>query len=166
MEFHIFSGASDPGGSAGPALDRWVEGRGWSGGEIEAEARTALPVALGGDLAALWRIAGARVARLGRRGGFFQPTSGSPLADAATAGLLLTRQRDFSGAALHDTLFDLAGTLWKRREFYRGFNRTLIGDKGCAAMEGLCRLDSEMIAKFRGERLGLFDRRKVMASVG
>ena len=166
VAMHTFSGASDPGGAAGAALDAWVEGRGWTGGEIEHESRSALPVALGGDLPALWRIGGARVARLGRRGGFFHPTSGSPLADAATAGLLLTRQRDFSGAALHDTLFDLAGALWKRREFYRGFNRILIGDKGCAAIEGLCRLDSEMIAKFRGERLGLFDRRKVMASAG
>ena len=166
VELHAFSGATDPGSGAGAALDSWVEGRGWSGGEIENETKGALPVALGGDLPALWRIGGARVARLGRRGGFFHPTTGSALADAATAGLLLTKQRDFSGAGLHDTLFDLAGALWKKRDFYRSFNRALLGDKGCAALEGLCRLDSEMIAKFRGERLGMFERRKVMASAG
>jgi lycopene beta-cyclase len=166
VELHTFSGASDAGSAARAVLEAWVAGRGWAGGEIERETRAALPVALGGDLAALWRIGGARVARLGQRGGFFHPTSGSPLADSAAAALLLTRQRDFSGAGLHDTLFELANALWKRRDFYRGFNRALLGDKGCAAIEGLCRLDSEMIARFRGERLGMFDRRKVMASAG
>jgi lycopene beta-cyclase len=151
--------------SAGDAIDRYVAARGWKGGKVEREESASVPVALGGDFGAYWRIGGARVAKLGARGGFFHPATGSPLPDAIRTALLLTRQRDFTGEALHDLFEAEAAALWKKREFYRGFNRLLLRDgRGCAPLAGLYGLDSALIARFEADELGLFDRRKIMAA--
>ncbi|MBV8686751.1 MAG: lycopene beta-cyclase CrtY [Alphaproteobacteria bacterium] len=148
------------------AIDAYVALRGWGEGAVEAESRESLPVPLGGDFAAYYRIGGARVAKLGARGGFVFPTTGSPLPDAARTALALTRQRDFAGAALHDLFEQEAAALWKRRDFYRGFDRLLLRGGGCRAIEGLMGLEPPLIARYFGERLGLFERRKVMAAAG
>ncbi|HEX4738285.1 MAG TPA: lycopene beta-cyclase CrtY [Allosphingosinicella sp.] len=151
--------------AAETAVADYVAARGWKGGTAVCEESAAVPVALGGDFAAYWRIGGARVAKLGARGGFFHPTTGSPLPDAIRTALLLTEQRDFTGPALHDLFEAEAASLWKRREFYRGFNRHLLRDgRGCAPLAGLYELDSAVIARFEAEQLGMFERRKVMAA--
>jgi len=151
--------------AAGAAIDAYVAARGWRPGAVEREEQAAVPVGLGGDFAAYWRIGGARVAKLGTRGGFFHPATGSPLPDAIRTALLLTRQRDFSGAALHDLFEAEAASLWKKRDYYRGFNRLMLrSGRGCAPLAGLHALDTALIARFDAEQLGLFDRRKVMAA--
>ena len=138
--------------------------RGWKGGTVEGRESDVAPVALGGDFQAYWRLGGARVAKLGIRGGFFHPTTGCPAADAFATASLLAGQRDFSGAALHDLFESAATTAWKRRETYRSFNRALLGGAGCGALAGLYGLDAALIGRFYGERLGLLDRRKVLAA--
>ncbi|MEA3038559.1 MAG: lycopene beta-cyclase [Sphingomonadales bacterium] len=148
----------------GARLDEYVKLRGWPAGEIVGEDSASLPVALGGDFEAYYRIGGARVAKLGKRGGFFFPTTGSPLPDAVRTALLLTRQRDFSGGALHDLFEESAVASWRRREAYRAFDRLLLRGGGCRAIEGLFGLEAPVIERFFAERLGLFDRRKVMAA--
>lgn len=151
--------------TAGAAIAAYVKARGWKGAAAEREESAVVPIALGGDFAAYWRIGGARVAKLGARGGFFHPSTGSPLPDALRTALLLTQQRDFSGAALHDLFEAEAASLWKKREFYRGFNRLVLrSGRGCAPLAGLYELDSTVIARFEAEDLGMFDRRKVMAA--
>lgn len=151
--------------AAGAAIDHYLEARGWSGGEIEREELSSQPIALGGDFEAYWRIGGARVAKLGTRGGFFHPASGSPLPDALRAALALTRQRDFSGPVLHDRLEEQATSLWRKRDFYRGFARLMLrGGRGGAALAGLYGLDPPVVGRFEAETLGLFDRRKVMVA--
>ena len=147
-------------------IEAYLALRGWAGGRFEAEEKASLPVALGGDFSAYWRIGGARVAKLGARGGFFHPTTGSPAPDAIRTALLLTRQRDFGGAALHDLFEEDAAALWKRRDFYRGFDHLLLRGGACHAIEGLFGLEPALIARFFGERLGVFERRKVMAAAG
>jgi lycopene beta-cyclase len=151
--------------AAGAAIAAYVAARGWKGGTAEDEESAAVPVALGGDFSAYWRIGGARVAKLGARGGFFHPATGSPLPDAIRTALLLTRQRDYGGAALHDLFEAEAASLWKKREFYRGFNRVVLrSGRGCAPLGALYELDSALIGRFEAEELGMFDRRKVMAA--
>ncbi|MEA3003616.1 MAG: lycopene beta-cyclase [Sphingomonadales bacterium] len=151
--------------AAGAAIADYIAARGWKGGAAEHEESAAVPVALGGDFGAYWRIGGARVAKLGARGGFFHPTGGSPLPDAIRTALLLTRQRDFGGAALHDLFEAEAAALWKKREFYRGFNRLLLRDgRGCAPLAALYDMDAALIGRFEADQLGLFDRRKLMAA--
>jgi lycopene beta-cyclase len=167
VEHVRYASAQEPeSGEVGKRIETYLNLRRWGPGKMEGEDKESLPVGLGGDFAAYWRIGGARVAKLGARGGFFFPTTGSPFPDAVRTALTLTRQRDFSGAALHDLFETEAAGLWKRREFYRGFDRLLLRGGGCTAIEGLFGLAPSLIAKFFGERLGLFDRRKIIAAAG
>jgi lycopene beta-cyclase len=154
--------------AAGVRIDSYVAKRGWGGGEmVVGEESSAAPLALGGDFGAYWRIGGARVAKLGARGGFFHPATGSTFPDALRTALLLTRQRDFSGEALHDLFEEQAVALWRKREYYRAFNQLLLQPNGGdAVLEGLYGLDAALVGRFFAEELGLFDRRRVMAAAG
>ena len=55
-------------------------------------------MAIGGDFGAFWRVGGARVAKIGLRGGFFHPTTGSSLPDAVRTGAVLAEQRSFEAS--------------------------------------------------------------------
>lgn len=149
---------------AAAALDAYGGLRGWKVESLDSETRASLPVALGGNFETYYRIGGARVAKLGKRGGFFHPTTGGSLPDAARIALLLAGQRDFSGPALHRLFEEEAAALWRRRDYYRSFDRLLFREGGCSAIEGLFSQEPALIARFFGERLGLFDRRKLTAA--
>lgn len=167
VEHVRYASAAEPDpGEAAAQIQAYAVLRGWGRGKIEGEETASLPVPLGGDFGAYYRIGGARVAKLGARGGFFGPTLPSPLPDAVRTALLLAGQRDLGGAALYDTFEAEAAALWKRREFQRGFDRLLLRGGGCRALDGLFGLEPAPIARFLGERLGLFERRKVLAAAG
>jgi lycopene beta-cyclase len=159
---------SQPDGGAGERLDRYVARRGWAGAEIEAERIVARPLPFGGDFAAFWRIGGARVAKLGLRGGFLHPVTGRTLADAARTGLLLARQRDFSGAALHDAVEAEAKALWKKREPLRALNAAIAaappGERP-AMLARLHALDPGLIVRMQADTLGMLERRKVQQAL-
>jgi lycopene beta-cyclase len=164
IEEAVYSAAShlDP-VTQGERIPAYAARRGWKGGAIEAEESDVAPIVLGGDFQAYWRLGGARVAKIGMRGGYFHPTNGCQASDGLSTALLLAGQRDFSGAALHDLFEATANAAWKRRETYRSFNRALLGGSGCRALAGLYELEAGLIARFFGERLGLLDRRKLLA---
>ncbi len=145
-------------------IDDYVHRRGWRNGEPRKAESSSRPIPLGGDFAAFWRIGGARVAKLGTRGGFSHPFTGSARPDALRTGLGLARHKDLSGAALHDLFEAEAAALWKRREFHRGVNRLLL-DKGAPALAALYDLDAPLLERFFAEQLGLFDRRKIVAAL-
>lgn len=149
---------------AAAAIDAWLTARGWRGADVEGEEAFATAVPLGGDFAAYWRIGGARVAKLGARGGFFGLGVGPAVGDAAEAALALTRRRDFAGAALHDAFADAAIGLWRRREFNRAFARRLVEGGGCEAVEALYGSEAATVARFFEERLGLLERRRLLAA--
>lgn len=156
-----------PGEQAAARLDHYVALRGWRGGEIEDGAVVTRPLPRGGDFAAFWRIGGARVAKLGLRGGFVHPVTGRTVGDAASAAMLLTRQQDFSGAALHDLFEGEARRLWRGREFLRGVGRSLAAaESRTAGLAALFALDPGLIARFHADRLGLFERMKVQRALG
>ncbi|HEU0099759.1 MAG TPA: lycopene cyclase family protein [Allosphingosinicella sp.] len=157
---------SPEGGADGPdRIEDYVSRRGWHDGEPRKAESSARPIPLGGDFAAYWRIGGARVAKLGARGGFSHPFTGSALPDALRTGLALAGQKDLSGAALHDLFEAEAAAAWKRREFHRSVNRALF-DRGGAVLAALYDLDSATLERFFAEDLRLFDRRRITAAVG
>jgi lycopene beta-cyclase len=156
---------ADP-NDGGAAIDAWLAARGWSGAETEGQEAFSTAVPLGGDLAAYWRIGGARVAKLGARGGFFGLGIGPAAGDAAEAALALTLRRDFTGASLHDAFEEAALGLWRRREFHRAFARRLVERGGCEAIEALYGSDAATVARFFEERLGLLERRRLLAAAG
>ena len=136
--------------------------------ELAAERSSVRPLPAGGDFSAFWRLGGARVAKLGLRGGFVHPLTGQTIADAARMALLLADQRDFSGAALHDLFAAEARKLWGKREHLRSITAAI----GRAApeerrnlAEALCRLDPSLIARLRADRLGLVDRLRIQRAL-
>jgi lycopene beta-cyclase len=157
-------GAEPDAAGAGAAIDAWLAARGWAGAQTEAEEAFASPVPLGGDFGGYWRIGGARVAKLGARGGFFGTGFGSNLADAAATALSLSRRRDYSGAALHDVFEAEAASLWRAHEFHRAFLRPMIETGGCGAIEALYGSDTVTVGRFFAGRLGLLDRRRLLAA--
>jgi lycopene beta-cyclase len=157
---------SAEGGTDGPdRIEDYVGRRGWHDGESRKAESSSRPIPLGGDFAAFWRIGGARVAKLGARGGFSHPFTGSALPDGLRTALTLVRQSDLSGTALHDLFEAEAAAAWKRREFHRSVNRLLL-DRGAEALATLYDLDAPVLERFFAEELGLFDRRKILAAVG
>jgi lycopene beta-cyclase len=160
-----YARSADPPSDGGERIDDYVHRRGWRNGEPRKAESSSRPIALGGDFAAFWRIGGARVAKLGARGGFTHPFTGSALPDALRTGLTLARQASPAGSALHDLFEAEAAALWKRREFHRTVNRLLL-ERGTDALAGLYDLDLALLERFFAEDVGLFDRRKILAAMG
>jgi lycopene beta-cyclase len=150
--------------ATGGRIEAYLAKRRWAGGEKKREQGGVLPIVLGGDFDAFWRVGGARVAKLGMRGGFFHPTTGHSLADAVRTAISLTRQRDFSGRGLHDLFERQAAASWKGRDFYRKLNATLFRaapHERYRVFERLYRQDPALIARFHSGRPTAFDRRRL-----
>ncbi|HEV2748060.1 MAG TPA: lycopene beta-cyclase CrtY [Allosphingosinicella sp.] len=151
----------------GGRIDAYVAKRGWQPARVEREESGVLPVALGGDFGAFWRVGGARVAKLGLRGGFFHPTTGYTLPDAVRTAALLAQQRDLSGDALHDLFEAQAAALWKKRDFYRTLNtmlfRAAAPPERYRILERFYRLDSALIGRFYAGRTTMLDRMRILS---
>lgn len=159
---------SQPDDQAGARLDAYLAARGWRQRRALSEAARVRPLPAGGDFAAFWRLGGARVAKLGLRGGFVNPATGRTIADAVRNALLLARQHDFSGTALHDLFEAEAKTAWKKREAQRAIPAALAQAKPeerRAVLERLYRLDLGLIARLQAGRLGLVDRMRLQKAL-
>jgi lycopene beta-cyclase len=157
-----------PDAEAGARLDAYVAARGWKGPRHLEEQTGLRPLPYGGDFAAFWRLGGARVAKLGQRGGFAHPLTGQTLADAVANAMLLTRQRDFSGGALHDLFEAEARQAWKKRESLREVTAALAGARPEDRLSLLARLyglGPGTIAALHEGELGWLDRRRVQGAV-
>jgi lycopene beta-cyclase len=153
-----------PDDQADARIEAYVAARGWKDPRAGAERAGARPLPIGGDFAAFWRLGGARVAKIGLRGGFVHPVTGRSVGDAARLALLLSRQRDFSGAALHDLFEAEAKQAWKQREFPREIAAMLAGPRAeerRTMFERLYRLDPGLIQRLQTDRLGLLDRGRI-----
>ncbi|HEY0625107.1 MAG TPA: lycopene beta-cyclase CrtY [Allosphingosinicella sp.] len=151
----------------GARIEAYLQKRRWNPAEMEREEKGVLPVAMGGDFAAFWRMGGARVAKLGLRGGFFHPTTGYSLPDAVCCAALLTRQKDLSGAALHDLFQREGARLWNERRFYRTLNKMLFRAAEPAeryrVLERFYRLDPALIARFYAGQSTMFDKLRILS---
>jgi lycopene beta-cyclase len=87
-------------------------------------------------------------------------------ADAVRTALLLARQSDFTGAALHDAIEDEARRSWKGREFLRDVGRRIAdGDERHARLAALFGLDPALILRLHADHLGMLDRRRVQKAL-
>ncbi|MBX3560633.1 MAG: lycopene beta-cyclase CrtY [Sphingomonas sp.] len=159
---------AQPDEGAAARIDAYLKLRGWTAAGIETERSVSRPLPIGGDFASFWRIGGARVAKLGLRGGFVHPATGRATADAVHNALALAAQKDFSGAALHDLFEGRARAAWKKRAFLREMNAAIAAaapDRRRAISARLYALDPGLIERFHADRLGLLDRRKLMQAL-
>ncbi len=164
----LVSERSHPDDAAGARLDHYLARRGWKVTQVHSQDIAVRMLPVGGDFDSYWRIGGARVARLGRRGGFIHPGTGSGVQDAVRNAILLKDQQDLSGSALHDLFAGEARDLWKRRQLYRDLNRKLKESPAIerrAIMQRLYGQDPALLARFHGDRLGLFDRIRLLPIV-
>lgn len=164
----LVSERAQPDEAAEARLDHYLATRGWSQTEVVDHCALSRPLPYGGDFAAFWRIGGARVAKLGLRGGFLNPATGQTLADAARCAVLLAGQRDYGGGALHDLFEEEAKQAWRRREPMREVNAAMAATPPEArrvAAERLYRLDPGTLLRFRTDRLGLLDRRRLQKAM-
>lgn len=157
-----------PDEAAGERLDAYIAARGWKGAASEGEHLWVRPLPYGGDFAAFWRLGGARVAKLGLRGGFVHPVTGRTLGDAVRNAMLLTRQRDYSAGALHDLFEAEAKAAWKKRELLRNvtaaFARAKPEDRR-GLLASLYGLSPGTIAGLNADDLGWIDRMKVNGAI-
>jgi lycopene beta-cyclase len=158
------SDRAQPDGQAGARIKAYVAARGWKKPKAAGERASVRPRPIGGDFAAFWRLGGARVAKLGLRGGFVHPLTGRSVGDAARMALLLSRQRDFAGAALHDLFEAEAKQAWKKREFPREIAAVLANarpEDGRTPLERLYGLDPGLLQRLQADRIGLVDRMRI-----
>jgi lycopene beta-cyclase len=164
IEDCYYSDSPDLPADAAERLDAYIALRKWKKRRMQREQRGALPIAFGGDFGAFWRVGGARVAKLGLRGGFFHPTTGNTLPDAVRTAAMLAQQRDFTGEVLHDLFEAEAAALWRKREPYRAFNGALFRAQGQDRREvfaNFYELDPTVISRFHSGNLGMLDRMKL-----
>ena len=151
----------------GAQIEAYCELRGWTGGKYKREEAGVLPLALSDDVQAFWRGGGARVAKIGVRGGFFHPSTGYSLADAVRCAILLSEQKEVDGTLLHDLFEAEAERLWRKRDFYRTFNAAMFDSpvwERRDRMAGLYRLEPDVIARFHAARLGVMDRMRISSA--
>ena len=164
----MISDRIQPDAEAGARLDAYVAARGWKGPTHKSEQVSVRPLPYGGDFAAFWRLGGARVAKLGRRGGFVHPLTGRTLGDAVTNAMLLTRQRDYSAGALHDLFEAEARQAWKKREPLREVTAAFAAarpEDRLGLLASLYGLGPGTIAALHAGDLGWLDRRRVQQAV-
>ncbi|TMJ20486.1 MAG: lycopene beta-cyclase CrtY [Alphaproteobacteria bacterium] len=153
---------------AGARIDAYVKARPWSRPETLAERAAARPLPFGGDFSAFWRLGGARVAKIGLRGGFIHPVTGRAVGDAARTALLLARHQSFAGPALQDAFEVEAKQLWKKREPARSIVRA-IGDAPAEARPALAKrlygLDGALLDRLFADRPGLLDRGRLQRAL-
>jgi lycopene beta-cyclase len=153
---------------AGARLDAYLAARGWKKKRMTGQAARVRPLPVGGDFAAFWRLGGARVAKLGLRGGFVNPATGRTIADAVRNARLLADQRDFSGPALHDLFEAEAKAAWKKREPLRALPAALAAAPPEERRDLIARLyglEPGLIARLQADQLGLIDRMRVQKAL-
>jgi lycopene beta-cyclase len=150
----------------GRRIDAYVAGHGWTPAEIVRKEQGVLPVALGGSVAALWNALPG-MPKLGLRGGFFHPTTGYSLPDAARTALQIARHQELSSPALYHLLRDEAARLWRERRFYRRLNRMLFHaaapTERYKVLEHFYRLDPALVARFYAGRLRTTDKLRILS---
>ena len=160
------SRASLPGEQAAARLDAYVRARGWQrGSEGEHVAgpgrcrMAAISRPSGGSAGRGWRSSACAAASSIR-------VTGRTLGDAAANAMLLARQQDFSGAALHD-LFEAEARrpLARPRVPARGQPQPRRREDRAAKLAALFALDPGLITRFHADKLGMFERMKVQRAV-
>jgi lycopene beta-cyclase len=103
----------------------YADGKGWAVERVLREEMGVLPVVMGGDMENYWASGSGRTAKVGARGGFFQPVTSYSLPDAVRTAMFVAEQPDLDGDKLNMLLRQRADAHWKSGKFYRMLNRMM-----------------------------------------
>ena len=105
-------------------IDAYACSRGWTVEAVTGEETGVLPIALDGDIDAVWAV-GEQVERVGLAAALFHPTTGYSLPDAVATARMIAGLVDLSSAALRAATEARSKSLWTNRAFYRLLDRML-----------------------------------------
>lgn len=146
-------------------IHRYADAKGWRIAEIERRENGVLPVVLGGDLQAFLSEQGA-IPTVGLRGGFFHPTTGYSLAQAAETAAHIAAMPRLNSAAVAGELRQRASAAWNEARFYRGLNRMLFHaaapHERRQIMQRFYQLPQPLIERFYGRRITLADKARIL----
>ena len=140
--------------------------QGWTIVATVREEVGVLPIALDGDMAALWAEGEPGVARVGLRAALFHPTTGYSFPDAVRTAELVARLPAHDAATICTALRQHAETTWKARGFYRILNKMLFLAAEPAqrykVLERFYRLDDPLVGRFYAGRSTLADKARTL----
>lgn len=148
------------------AIRAYAESRGWSISVVLREEEGALPVVLGGDLAAYWSD-GPGVPRSGVRAGLFHYTTGYSLPEAARLADDLAGLNSWRSEPLHALIRKRSVRLWRRGLYFRILNRMLY--RGCdpaeryRVLQHFYRLPAPLVNRFYAGRPTWIDRLRILS---
>ena len=145
-------------------IAEYFAAQGWIGAPVRQEVGI-LPILLGGDPDLFWPSSDP-VARLGLKGGFFHPTTGYSLPQAAANALALARLPDLTSHSLAGWTRGRFRDQWTAGGFYRLLNRMLFRAAGpeerVKVFQHFYRLDEAVIARFYAGRSTALDKLRIL----
>jgi lycopene beta-cyclase len=151
----------------GADIDAYAAQQDWRIVETLREETGVLPIALAGDIDALWAEAPAQGADAGMRAALFHPTTGYSLPDAARQAEAIAALPELTTAAARRAIERMSKAAWRDRAFYRLLNRMLFRaaepDQRYRVLERFYRLPQPLIERFYAARATLADRARILA---
>jgi len=130
----------------------YAAAQGWRVAAWGREETGVLPLALGGDIEALWDEGEAGVPRIGMAAGLFHPVTGYSFPDAVRTAELIAALPSHDAATIHRAMRDHSVRAWKSRGMYRLLNRMLFLAAHPAeryrVLERFYRLDAGLVGRF------------------
>ncbi|RMF94878.1 MAG: lycopene cyclase [Gammaproteobacteria bacterium] len=150
------------------AIADYAAARGWQVSAVEREEQGALPVVLGGDLAA-YLAEQPELPRAGVRAGLFHYTTGYSLPEAVRLAdeLAALPESALRSAPLADRIRARSFTLWRRGGYFRMLNRMLFlagpPEERYRVLQHFYRLPAPLIERFYAGRPSWSDRVRILS---
>ena len=148
-------------------LHAYAAAQGWTIKTVLREEHGILPIAIGGDIAALWEEGEPGVPRVGLRAALFHPTTGYSFPDAVRTAELVAALPDHAPQALYDALRHHSISTWQARGFYRLLNKMLFiaarPEERYQVLQRFYRLDAGLVGRFYAAQPTLFDKLRVLS---
>ncbi len=145
----------------------YADERGWIRTRCLRREKGVLPVPKTGDIESYWVKGGARVPKIGARGGFFHPTTSYTLPDAVRIAVTIANSTDLSAASINTVLRAKSIELWNGRQFYRMLNRMMFDaadpDERYKVMQHFYRSQRKLIERFYAGQSTLGDKGRILA---
>ncbi len=148
------------------AIPDYARAQGWTPVELQREELGVLPIALDGDMHALWAEA-AGVTRSGLSAALFHPTTGYTLPDAVRLAELVAGLDDLRAAPLFAAVRSHALRRWRAQGFYRLLNRMLFlaarPEERWQVMQRFYGLPDGLIERFYAGHSHLADQARILS---